>query len=119
MRLYIAIYVWCHYPHCTNLAGRNEIFIIPTPTIADIEGNDIQFACSPLNTAAPPVLQINGTTVTPSSGMRLTAEDFPDANRTYTFRNIQRTEDGTTFQCFTADLLLASNITTLIVYCKP
>ena len=95
-----------------------EIFITPTPTIAEIEGNDIQFACSPLDTAAPPIIQINGTVAVPGSGMRLTAEDFPGANRTYTYQNIQRAENGITLQCFTADLSLASNITNLIVYCK-
>ena len=97
-------------------AGPTVIFLIPSPTITAIEGEDIELACGPLD-PLPPILEINGVEADPANDTRLSFVDFID-NRTYTYFAVQRDEDGSTFQCFSGDRSLSSNVTTLIVYCK-
>ena len=94
------------------------IYLMPSPTVTGIEGNSVQFACGPLDPLLPPpILQINGVDVN-TSDLRLSFQDFPGDNRTYTYDGIQRAEEGTTFQCFSADRSVFSNTSVLIVYCE-
>ena len=96
--------------------------------ITVIEGQSIEFACSPFVPAAISTLQIQRpgesafTTINSLSDNRLSvvmdygAPNDP-TNRTYSYSDVQRTEHGTQLSC-TVNGVQAVDPATLTVYCE-
>ena len=86
--------------------------------IEAIEGSDIEFYCSPYHDIAPLILEINGTEVDPNLDPRLSAVGYDADNITYTYTSVLFSEDGLTFQCFSADRAISSDVTRLSILCE-
>lgn len=99
-------------------SGPTSIIISPVPVIEAIEGSDIQFYCSPFHNIAPLILEINGTEVDPSLEPRLSAVGYDADNITYSYTSVLFSEDGITFQCFTPDRVIFSEVTRLSILCE-
>ena len=82
------------------------------------EGSDIQFSCLPFDATAPLILEINGLEVDPAMDTRLSVVDVNGVSRTYTYSSVSRSEDNSTFQCFTSDGSRSTTVTTLLVLCE-
>ena len=82
------------------------------------EGSDIQFSCLPFDAAAPLILEINGVEVDPAMDTRLSVVDVNGDNRTYTYSSVSRSEESSTFQCFTSDRSRSTAVTTLFILCE-
>lgn len=98
--------------------GPTSISILPVPVIEATEGSDIEFHCSPFHNIAPLILEINGTEVDPNLNPRLSAVGYDGDNVTYTYTSVLFSEEGLTFQCFSADRTIFSSITRLSILCE-
>ena len=86
----------------------SALFLTPSPTINAIEGDIIEITCGPLGPEEI-TIEVNGV-ATPLL--------FQDSNmqRVYTFGPVNRTQQGTVFQCFSGGQ--SSSAATLQVFCK-
>ena len=82
--------------------------VSPAPTLAVREGEDGQFTCE--GNGGPMVLQVNSNV-----SFALDAMKEPEGT-VYEIDDVQRSDNGTTIQCFSN--ALGSNIITLLVDCK-
>ena len=81
------------------------------------EGEDAIFTCSPLIPIAVPLLEQDGFVVIRATHPRISFVDnggLSEGNRTYTLREVERSDNGTWFRCSVAGF--PSNNITVIVY---
>ena len=94
-----------------------EVTLSP-PVLTVFEGEDVKFTCSPLIPIAVPLLEQDGFVVTSHGYPRISFSDngwgLPEGNRTYTLRDVDRSDNGTTFRCTVAGFI--SNIITMTVF---
>ena len=102
--------------HALHVGVGLEVTLSP-PVLTVFEGEDTIFTCSPLIVPiAAPLLEQDGFVVTREDYPRISFVDnlSGEGNRTYTLRDVERSDNGTWFRCSVAGF--PSNITTVIVY---
>jgi len=103
--------------HMAVLAGTS-LRLLP-PELIVTEGGTVKFTCSPITPIALPILEMNGVVVFTEPRLQTQLNPMYSArgNSTYTFSNVTRQDNGTTFRCGAAGVI--SNTVTVRAIVPP